>query len=178
MRARIGDEAHDDEAHGDEDGPMTDHNKIREWLALAAADALDAKESEQVMQHARDCAECSAELEQWQLLSRGLRQLPTPQPSANLVQRTCARAEARFVEEREHVWNRRVMISLVVFAWALTLATWPLVRLVSGGLLSLFDPRLNQSWLGFAGFTSLVWLTGGAAAILLSLHQRRERRLA
>jgi anti-sigma factor RsiW len=160
------------------DMSTNDHDKIRELLPLAAADGLDAQESEQVMLHARTCAECSAELEQWQLLSRGLRQLPTPQPSADLVQRACARAEARYVEEREHVWNRRVMISLVAFAWALTLATWPLVRLVSGGLLSLLDPRLNQSWLGFAGFTSVVWLTGGAAAILLSLHQRRERRLA
>jgi hypothetical protein len=160
------------------ENPMTDHDKIRELLALAAADGLDANESEQVMLHARTCAECSAELEQWQLLARGLRQLPTPQPSPDLVQRACARAEARFVDEREHVWNRRVMISLVAFAWALTLVSWPLVRLVSGGLLSLFDPRLNQSWLGFAGFTSIVWLTGGAAAILLSVHQRRERRLA
>jgi hypothetical protein len=160
------------------ENPMTDHDKIRELLALAAADGLDANESEQVMLHARTCAECSAELEQWQLLARGLRQLPTPQPSPDLVQRACARAEARFVDEREHVWNRRVMISLVAFAWALTLVSWPLVRLVSGGLLSLLDPRLNQSWLGFAGFTSIVWLTGGAAAILLSVHQRRERRLA
>ena len=157
---------------------MNDHNKIRDLLALAAAEGLDAKESEQVMQHVRTCPGCSAELEQWQLLAGGLRQLPTPQPSADLVRRTCARAEARFVDEREHVWNRRVMISLVVFAWALTLTSWPIVKLVSGGLLSLLDPRLNQSWLGFAGFTSLVWLTGGAAAVLLSLHQRRERRLA
>lgn len=157
---------------------MTDHKKIREMLALLAADALDAKESEQVMQHARTCPECSAEIDQWQHLARGLRQLPTPQPSAELVQRTCARAEAWLVDERERVWNRRVMISLVAFAWALTLTSWPLVRLVSGGFLSLLDPRLNQSWLGFAGITSLVWLTGGIAAILLSLRQRRERRLA
>jgi anti-sigma factor RsiW len=160
------------------DHKMTDHNKIRQLLALAAAEALDVKESELVMQHLRECAECSAELEQWQQLASGLRQLPTPQPSADLVQRTCARTEAWLAEEREHVWNVRVMISLVVFAWALTLTSWPIVRFASGGLLSLFDPRLNQSWLGFAGFTSLVWLTGGIAAVLLSLHQRRERRLA
>jgi anti-sigma factor RsiW len=156
----------------------TDHNKIRELLALAAADALDSKESELVMRHVGTCPQCSAEMEQWQHLSRGLRQLPTPQPSSDLVQRTCARAEARIIDEREYAWNRRVMISLVFFAWALTLTSWPIVRLVSGGLLSLLDPRLNQTWLGFAGFTSLVWLTGGIAAILLARHQRRERSLA
>ena len=157
---------------------VTDHNKIREMLALAAADALEQNELGQVMQHVRTCPQCSAEMEQWQFLSRGLRQLPTPQPSPDLVQRTCARAEARVIAEREHAWNRRVMIYLVMFAWALTLTSWPIVRLVSGGLLSLLDPRLNQSWLGFAGLTSLVWLTGGIAAGLLARYQRRERSLA
>ena len=157
---------------------VSEHNKIREMLALAAADALEQNELERMMQHVRTCSQCSAEIEQWQLLSRGLRQLPTPQPSPDLVRRTCARAEARVIAEREHAWNRRVMISLVLFAWALTLTSWPIVRLVSGGLLSLLDPRLNQSWLGFAGFTSLVWLTGGIAAVLLARYQRRERSLA
>ena len=47
------------------------------------------------------------------------------------------------------------------------------VKITSG-----MDPRLNQSWLGFAGFTSLAWLTGGIAAVLLARHQRRERSLA
>src|SRR5271170_4621627 len=147
-------------------------------LALAAADALEPNELELVMQHARTCPQCAAEMEQWQHLSRAVRQLPTPQPSPNLVQRTCARAEARMIEEREHAWNRSVMISLELFGWGLTLTSWPIVRLVSGGLFGLFDSRLNQSWLGFAGFTSLVWLTGGVAAILLARHQRRERSLA
>jgi anti-sigma factor RsiW len=157
---------------------VTEHNRIREMLALAAADALEQNELEPVMQHVRTCPECLAETEQWQYLSRSLRQLPTPQPSADLVQRTCARAEARVIDEREHAWNRRVMISLVLFAWALTLTSWPIVRLVSGGLLSMLDPRLNQSWLGFVGFTSLVWLTGGIAAVLLARQQRQERSLA
>jgi anti-sigma factor RsiW len=157
---------------------MPGHHKIRELLALAASDALDARQMELVMQHLRTCPECQAEMDQWQQLARGLRQLPTPQPAPDVVLRACAKAEARLVEEREYLWNRRVMISLIVFAWILTLTSWPIVRLISGGVLSFLDPRLNQSWLGFAGFMSVVWLTGGVAAVLLSLHQRRERRLA
>ena len=157
---------------------MRDHKRIRELLALAASDALDARESEQVMQHVRDCTECAAEMNQWQQLAHGLLLLPTPQLSPDLVQRTCAKAEAWLIEERESAWNRRVMISLVLLAWALTLMSWPIVRLVSSGLLSMLDPRLNQSWLGFAGFTSLVWVTGGIAAVLLASYQRRERSLA
>ena len=157
---------------------MNDHEKIRGLLALAAADALDVRESEQLMQHLRGCAECAAEMDQWQQLARGLRQLPTPQPSADLVQRTCARVEALLAEESEHAWNRNVMLGLIALAWALTMTSWPLVRFATGGVLSFLDPRLNQSWLGFAVFTSLIWLMGGVAAVLLSLHQRRERRLA
>ena len=87
-------------------------------------------------------------------------------------------AEARFAEEAESRWQRGVMIFVVTFAWVLTIVSWPLVRLVTGGLLDLLDPRLNQTWITFAGLTTLVWLTGGTAAVLLSLRQRRERRLA
>jgi predicted anti-sigma-YlaC factor YlaD len=157
---------------------MNNHEAIRKLLALLSAGALDEREEQRVTLHLRTCAECSAEFDRWNLLTGGLRGIPTPQPSPLLVQRARARAEARISEEAEYRWSRSVMAFLLLFAWVLTLLSWPLVRLVSGGLLGLLDPRLNQSWLGFAGFTTMVWVAGGAAAILLSLHQRRERRLA
>ncbi|HXN98366.1 MAG TPA: zf-HC2 domain-containing protein [Candidatus Acidoferrales bacterium] len=157
---------------------MNDHEKIRELLALSVADALTPAEEEQVMNHARSCAECSSELDSWRLLAAGLRRLPTPQPRPLIVERARARAELRFAEEAEHRWHRIVMVGVILFAWALTLASWPVVRLVSGGLLGMLDPRLNHAWLGFAVFTTIIWMTGGAAAVFLSLQQRRERRLA
>ncbi len=157
---------------------MSEHEKIRELLALAAAGALTNAEEEKVAQHIGSCDACSEELSSWQSLAGNLRRLPTPQPSAALVQRTMALAEARLAEEAEYRWHRGVMIVVVTFAWVITIASWPLVRLATGGLLSLLDPRLNQTWLSFAGFTALVWLGGGTAAVLLSLRQRRERRLA
>jgi hypothetical protein len=157
---------------------MNDHEKIRELLALAVADALTRAEEEQVMNHVRSCTECSSELDSWRLLAAGMRRLPTPQPRPLIVERARARAEIRFAEEAEHRWHRIVMIGVILFAWALTLMSWPVVRLVSGGLLGMLDPRLNHAWLGFAVFTTVVWMTGGAAAVFLSLQQRRERRLA
>jgi Putative zinc-finger len=157
---------------------MNDHDKIRELLALSVADALSRDEEEQVMNHARSCAECSSELDSWRLLAAGMRRLPTPQPRPLIVERARARAEIRFAEEAEHRWHRIVMIGVILFAWALTLMSWPVVRLVSGGLLGMLDPGLNHAWLGFAVFTTVVWMTGGAAAVFLSLQQRRERRLA
>jgi predicted anti-sigma-YlaC factor YlaD len=157
---------------------MNDHEKIRELLALAVADALTRAEEEQVMKHVRSCSACSSELDSWRLLAAGMRRLPTPQPRPLIVERARARAEIRFAEEAEHRWHRIVMIGVILFAWALTLMSWPVVRLVSGGLLGMLDPRLNHAWLGFAVFTTIVWMTGGAAAVFLSLQQRRERRLA
>jgi len=157
---------------------MSEHDKIQELLALAAAGALSRAEEENVARHIRSCDGCSKELSLWQSLAGNIRRLPTPQPSAALVQRTLAQAEARMAEAAEYRWQRGVMAFVVTFAWAVTIVSWPIFRLVTGGLLALVDPRLNQTWLSFAGFTTLVWLGGGTAAVLLSLHQRRERRLA
>jgi anti-sigma factor RsiW len=157
---------------------MNDHDEIRELLTLAAADALASGEEERVARHIQSCASCARELEDWQLLAGGLRRLPTPQPSAGVVERARARAEIRLAEEAEYRWHRGVMIFLILFAWALTLVSWPLVRLFTGGLLGLLDMRVTHAWIGFAGFTTAAWLAGGAAAVLLSFHYRRERRVA
>lgn len=85
---------------------MNDHDKIRELLALSVADALTRAEEEQVMNHARSCAECSSELDSWRLLAAGMRRLPTPQPRPLIVERARARAEIRFAEETENRWHR------------------------------------------------------------------------
>jgi predicted anti-sigma-YlaC factor YlaD len=157
---------------------MSDHDEIRKLLALAAAGALEEADEERVLSHARTCSECSQELESWQSLAAGLRAVPTPQPSAALIQRTRAVAEARLEEETEARWQRNVMIFVLAFAWVLTIVSWPLVRIATRGLAELLNPHLNQTWVSFAGSATLVWLTGGIAAVLLALKQRRERRLA
>jgi|SRR5271154_172702 predicted anti-sigma-YlaC factor YlaD len=157
---------------------MSDHKKIRELLSLAAADALDSNEERLVSEHLLTCADCAAQLEDWRLLAGGLRRLPTPQPRGVVVERARAMAQIRLTDHIEHKWNRNVMFALIVFAWIMTLMSWPVVRFISGGFLSMLDPRFSHTWLVFGVFTTLVWLGGGAAAVLLSLQQRRERSLA
>jgi anti-sigma factor RsiW len=157
---------------------MTDHQKIRELLALAAADALEPDEDRLVSEHMRSCADCAAQLEEWRLLAGGLRRLPTPQPRGLVVERARAMAQIRLAEHVEHKWNRAVMFGLITFAWILTLMSWPVFRFLSGGFLSMLDPRFNHAWVVFGVFTTLVWVGGAAAAILLSQQQRRERRFA
>jgi hypothetical protein len=157
---------------------MSEHDKIRGLLALAAADALTSAEEKLVAEHVRSCMACSNELEAWHPIASELRRLPTPQPSSGLVQATLARAEAKLTEQAEHDWNRRVMIVLVGFAWLLTIASWPVFHFVSGRFGSLIEPQFSHTWISFAAFTTLGWLAGGVAAVMLAIRQRGERRLA
>jgi hypothetical protein len=172
---------------------MSEHDKIRELLALAAADALTSAEEKQVAEHVRSCIACSNELDAWRPIATELRRLPTPQPSSWLVQATLARAQAKLSEQAEHDWNRRVMIVVVAFAWLLTIASWPAFHFVTGRFGSLLEPQFShtqfshtqfgQTWfshtsISFAAFTALGWLAGGVAAVMLAVRQRGERRLA
>ena len=162
---------------------MSEHDKIRELLALAAADALTNAEEKQVAEHVRSCIACSNELEAWQPIASELRRLPTPQPSSWLVQATKARAEAKLTDQAEQDWNRRGMIVSVAFAWLLTIASWPVFHFVSGRFGSLLAPQFSptqfsNTWISFAAFIALGWLAGGVAAVMLAFRQRGERRLA
>ncbi len=157
---------------------MSEHDKIRRLLALAAAGALTSTEEKQVAEHVRSCSACSNELEAWQPIASELRRLPTPQPSSWLVQATLARAEAKLAEQAEQDWNRRVMIFVLSFAWLLTIASWPAFHFVSGRLGSLLGLHFTRTGISFAAFTALGWLAGGVAAVMLAIRQRGERRLA
>ena len=162
---------------------MNEHDKIRELLALAAADTLTSAEEKQVAEHVRSCIACSNELEAWRPIASELRRLPTPQPPSWLVQATLTRAEAKLTEQAEHDWNRRVMIVVVAFAWLLTIASWPAFHFVIGRFGSLLGPqfshtRFSNTWISFAAFTALGWLAGGVAAVMLAIRQRGESRLA
>jgi hypothetical protein len=162
---------------------MSEHDKIRELLALAAADALTSAEEKQVAEHVRSCIACEKELEAWRPIASELRRFPTPQPSSWLVQATLATAEAKLTEQAEHDWNRRVMIVVVAFAWLLTIASWPIFHFVSRRFGNLLEPQFSHTqfsytWISFAVFTALGWLAGGVAAVMLAVRQSGERRLA
>ena len=155
-----------------------EHAEIREQLARFAAGALDAGDEARIAEHAANCADCAAEMERWQLISRGLRQLRTPQPSAALFERTRGVAEAQLAAARERRHTRTILILLTVFSWAVTLAGWPIFRFATGGLFSLLDIRFRETWILFLIFSALTWVAGGSAAVLLSLRRQHERRLA
>ena len=154
------------------------HETVRELLALAAAGALGPKEDLLVARHREMCDECSAELERWGALTSGLRRLPTPQPREVVVERARAQAAARLAEEIENRWQRAVIMFLVLYAWIVTVVTWPIFRLITAGLLIRLGPRFNHAWLLFATLTILVWATGGVAAVLLGRRRPQGWRMA
>ena len=158
---------------------MSEHDKIRERLALAAAGALDDDaERERLRGHLSECVECAQELEGWNALAGGLRRLPTPRPSAALVERTRARMVARLAAESERRWNVSMLVFAVLFAWTLTLAGWPIARLLTSGAAAWLDMSFRQAWLGYAAYTAVGWATAGVAAVILGLRHRTSRRMA
>jgi anti-sigma factor RsiW len=157
---------------------MSSCEEIRELLSLAAAGALDAESENRVARHASECAACAAELEGWRGLARGLRRVPTPQPAVGVVERARARAENAFAEEAERRRNRSVLIFVIALAWTMTLASWPVVRFLTGYLQLWFATRAPETWHVFEGITAAGWFAGVVAAVALAWQQKRERRLA
>jgi anti-sigma factor RsiW len=155
-----------------------EHAEIRNQLALLVAGVLDADTEARIASHTVTCPACAAELERWQIISGALRRLPTPQPSAEMFERTRAAVAAQLAARAEKRENRLALILLIFFSWVVTLVGWPVFRVVSSGLISVLDIRFRQLWLLFAIFSALAWLAGGSAAVLLSVRRRQERRLA
>ncbi|HXJ16339.1 MAG TPA: zf-HC2 domain-containing protein [Candidatus Polarisedimenticolia bacterium] len=158
---------------------MWECDEIRELLSLAVAGGLDAESEHRVALHTNECAACAAELENWQLLAGRLRRIPTPRPSAGIVERARARAELAFAEEAERRRNRSVLILATGMAWATILVSWPIVQILTRWLQVLWFPtRVPEAWHVFGGITAASWFAGVVAAVALAWHGRRERRLA
>jgi anti-sigma factor RsiW len=156
---------------------MSQHDSIRELLPLAAADALSPEEQRRVEAHLRECEACRRELDGLERMTAALRRIPTPQPSAALIERARIIAERALLERAERQWDYRVVAFLLLFSWTLTLAAWPLVRLVSGGIFDWAGIAESQTWFWLAGYTVLGWLAAGVATVVLGLRQRALRRL-
>ncbi len=156
---------------------MNEHDAIRESLALAAAGALDAAEKAKLDRHLAGCAACATELDAWRELAGSLKRLPTPQAPPSLVERVRTRVERQLAVEAERRSSRWVLAFLLLFTWTVTLVTWPIVRLLTGGVLSWLDLSFNHTWFSLAAYTAVSWVTTGVAAALLGLRRRREGRL-
>jgi anti-sigma factor RsiW len=157
---------------------MNQHQKIREQMPLATAGALDASEERELSSHLSACSDCSAEFEQWRELGAGLRRMPTPQAPTAMVERVRASLMAQVMARAEQRSNRRMIAWLVLFGWTTTLATWPILRLISHGAETWLNVSFVHTYHILIGFTVLSWLAAAAAAGVLGVRHRDERRLA
>jgi anti-sigma factor RsiW len=160
------------------DTDMNDHKKIREQMPLATAGALDDSEERELSGHLSACGDCSAEFEHWRELGAGLRRMPTPQAPSAMVERVRASLMAQVMARAEQRANRRTMAWLVLFAWTTTLATWPILRLISQGAETWLNVSFVHTYHILIGFTVLSWVGAAVAAGVLGARHRFERRLA
>lgn len=157
---------------------MSEHDQIRELLALAAAGALDADEESRLAAHLRSCAACAAELNSFQEMGAVLRRLPTPQAPATLVARTISAAQSRLAEESTRRSERKLIVLAVVFSWVFVALSWPLAQFAARGWTSLVGLGFEQGWENFAVFTALCWTAGAVAAAALAKRRQQERGVA
>ncbi len=153
---------------------MTEHESIREMLALAAAGVLGPDEVRRVEQHASRCESCRTELEAWAAYSQGLRKLPQPPAPEGLLERT----RARILQEHEAASEKRrhelQLAGLAAFGWMTSFALWFIVRGFTGGTLIVLGANLGNAWTWLAVSTALSWATAGAAALVLVKREMRS----
>jgi anti-sigma factor RsiW len=156
---------------------MSEHEAIRELLALAAAGVLEPGDQRRVDEHIATCEACRRELESWQRYARELVRLPAPVAPERLAERT----RARILEQRAAVAQRRwddvVLAVLALFAWTVALVTWVMFRLFSGGMISVFQAGFVTILIWSGATTVLAWLTAAVAAVMLGSRRRAMRRM-
>ena len=149
---------------------------VSELLALWAAGALDASESERVAAHLRECAACAARAEEWGRLAEGLRRLPRPRPAPGLVARTHEAVAALLAERAEQAWNRAALAFVVGLAWTLAIFGWIVFDLVAGELALRLARPVGSLAAWYAAYLLAGWLAAGAAAVLLGRRVQEEGR--
>jgi predicted anti-sigma-YlaC factor YlaD len=142
---------------------MSDHESVRQLLALSAAGLLDAGEERLVREHAHECAACAAELDEFTALSAGLRALPMPQPPAYLLARTSALVAA----ERDRHQGAVLAAASAAFACIFVVLMGQTLRVLVGNSAAL-------AWFLGASVTSVL---GAASALVLASRRRIERSI-
>jgi anti-sigma factor RsiW len=154
-------------------GHDTEHESIRAMLALYAADALDPGERRRVEQHSGACEICRRELLAWDSYARGLPQLPQLLAPPGLMERTWI----RIVQQREAAAARRrenaMLALLAVFGWAVSFATWTVIRALAGGPVYVLGANVVSGVSWFLLSTVFAWTTAAAAAAMLGRRVRR-----
>jgi predicted anti-sigma-YlaC factor YlaD len=140
---------------------MTDHDEIRELLALSAAGLLEAHEERRLREHVAECAACRTELEDFAELAGGLATLPCAPPPPYLLARTQALVAAD-CDRRE---GARLATAAAVIAAVLIFGPAAVLRILFGDAIAL-------AWLAW---TLVLSILGCAAALALASRRHLQR---
>jgi anti-sigma factor RsiW len=149
---------------------------VTDLLALRAAGALDAGESDLVAAHLLECAACAARAEEWRQLAEGLRRLPPPRPRPALLARTREAIEALVAERSDRVFNQAALGFAIGLAWTLAIVGWFVFELVAGELALRLARPIGSPAAWYAGYLLTGWVAAGAAAVLLGRQAQEEGR--
>lgn len=87
-------------------------------------------------------------------------------------------AQAELAAQAEQRADQVNLVFLLLFAWALTLSGWLIVRLLTGGLAGWLELFGARAWTWMTGYALLGWLASSLiAVILLGQHYRNARRM-
>jgi anti-sigma factor RsiW len=156
---------------------VSEHESIRELLSLAAAGVLTADEQRRIEQHVAICDACRRQLEVWQGYSHELVRLPAPIAPKHLAERTRARVLQQRAAVADRRWDDVVMAVLVLFGWTMTLVTWIVFRLFTGGMLSVLEYGFVKIVIWSGASTLFAWVTAAVVAVMLGSQRRAVRRM-
>jgi predicted anti-sigma-YlaC factor YlaD len=151
---------------------------VTEHLALAAAGALEASESERVAAHLQECEACARRAEEWGQVAEAMRRLPQPKPDRRLVARTREAVESLLAERSERAFIRAALAFVVGLAWMLTILGWFVFDLVGGSLALRLGRPIGSTAAWYGAYLLAGWMAAGAAAVLLGRKAREEGRTA
>jgi len=153
---------------------MTPHENVRPLLALSAAGALEPAEERLVREHVRECAGCAAHLAELGELGGAIGALPVPQPPPAVVERTQALMAAELAGHAERRRSTLLAAGLGLFGWAMSLATWAVWRLLTGGAAAALrvDFEGVSAWVVWSTLTLL--MAAPAAAALAAARRKKE----
>ncbi len=155
---------------------MSEHERIRILLPLAASGDLSPREMRRVDEHVAWCAACRQASEELAVLGGALRALPTPQPPAELVARVCRLGETRLELQRAPRSGAAFLAPLVAASWVAALATWPLARAAFQWLFGGWHVPGEGLGGTLAAYSILGFILACASALAVGVHAREIGR--
>jgi predicted anti-sigma-YlaC factor YlaD len=150
---------------------MKRHNEIRELLGLAAAGILDPEEQQLIQDHLMHCDACRKDYNDWMMLAKALRELPTPQASPELLLRTRRLVQTHQQMAANNQGKLLFPCLLLAFSWISLFINYRLMRLIDISLSKWMDISTAAFWITYIGVS---WFAAAFAAGFLGRHLRQE----